>query len=61
MLEAKELVPARRWIAWIEANLPYDPSSCRRLMQTVRGCTPETMARIRDEIGPLVDEALKGA
>jgi len=61
LVEAKALVPKRRWMAWLEANVPYDTSSCRRLMQTVRGCPPATieqvigrgMAALKDELQAL--------
>ncbi len=49
LVEAKALVPKRRWMAWLEANVPYDTSSCRRLMQTVRGSSPEMIERIIDQ------------
>ena len=61
LLEAKTLIPAGRWEAWIRARLPYDPASCRRLMQTVRGCTPEGLARIRQDVAPLLADILKRA
>ena len=60
LVEAKALVPKRRWTAWLEANVPYDTSSCRRLMQTVRGASPEMIERIIERGMMVIKDELQG-